>query len=280
MRVIYPARLMLVIAILTLSVCLPVRETLVAHADSIIYIKSDGSIDPPTAGITRTGDLYTLTADMSIDSGIVIERDNMTLDGVEHALLGATLYQSKGISLSYRVNVTIANVEIRDYTYGIWLERSSNNTIRQNRLINNNDYGIFFGYVSTNNLVVSNFIEQSNYGIYLWLSSDNTIYYNVFNNNSIQAGITFAPVNIWDNGSIFGGNYWSDFAAKYPNATQIDASGIWDTPYAVDSTNVDRYPMVNPPVVPEFSSFLLVVVFVATTIPLALIWRERRKGRS
>ncbi|MCW3976830.1 MAG: hypothetical protein NWE77_02735, partial [Candidatus Bathyarchaeota archaeon] len=53
-----------------------------AKASGTIYIRADGSIDPPTAPIQRDGDLYTLAGKITSDaSGIVIERNNMTLDG-------------------------------------------------------------------------------------------------------------------------------------------------------------------------------------------------------
>ena len=54
-----------------------------------IYIRADGSIDPPTAPIQRDGDIYTLTGNINSDTdGIVIERNNMTLDGAGYTLQG------------------------------------------------------------------------------------------------------------------------------------------------------------------------------------------------
>jgi hypothetical protein len=55
---------------------------------------------------------------------------------------------------------------------------------------------------------------------------------------------------VWDSGS--SGNYWSDYTTKYPNATQIDHTGVGDTPYMIDAYNSDNYPLmketsINPP---------------------------------
>ena len=49
----------------------------------------------------------------------------------------------------------------------------------------------------------------------------------------------------WDNGEE--GNYWSNYAAKYPNATEKGSSGIADTPYVINvAPNLaDRYPLVR-----------------------------------
>ena len=37
----------------------------------------------------------------------------------------------------------------------------------------------------------------------------------------------------WDDGYPSGGNYWSDYASRYPNATEIGSSGIGDTEYLI-----------------------------------------------
>ena len=83
--------------------------------------------------------------------------------------------------------------------------------------------------------------------------------------HSMQDVVPLSPAGQWDNGSI--GNYWSDYLSRYPNATEIDHSGIGDTPYAIiDSTTysddyangtaitgtailgtaIDRYPLMVP----------------------------------
>jgi parallel beta-helix repeat protein len=69
----------------------------------------------------------------------------------------------------------------------------------------------------------------------------------------------------WDNGFPSGGNYWSDYTARYPNATEIDSLEIGDTTYvigmhyAINSTKVntyivqavDRYPLLTPVDIPK-----------------------------
>jgi hypothetical protein len=51
-------------------------------------------------------------------------------------------------------------------------------------------------------------------------------------------------VNIWDDDYPSGGNYWSDYLTKYPNATEIDDTGIGDTAYEINANNTDRYPLM------------------------------------
>jgi len=42
------------------------------------------------------------------------------------------------------------------------------------------------------------------------------------------------------------GNYWSNYEEEYPNATEIDSTGIWDTPYYNVYLGKDNYPLVEP----------------------------------
>jgi len=52
----------------------------------------------------------------------------------------------------------------------------------------------------------------------------------------------------WDNGYPSGGNYWSDYISRNPNAREIGNSGIGNTPYVSSTTSsvVDRYPLLEP----------------------------------
>ena len=51
-------------------------------------------------------------------------------------------------------------------------------------------------------------------------------------------------MNFWDNGSE--GNYWSNYAQRYPNASEIGSSGIMSFPYMIDGNNSDLYPLKQP----------------------------------
>lgn len=57
-------------------------------AGGTIYIKADGSVYPPEAEalIHRDGDVYTFIAD--INDSIVVERDNIIIDGAGYTLQG------------------------------------------------------------------------------------------------------------------------------------------------------------------------------------------------
>jgi parallel beta-helix repeat protein len=253
----------------------------------IIYIKADGSIDPSTANITSLDNVtYTFTAD--INASIVVEKNNTVVDGAGYTVQG--IGSGNGIDLSYTNNVTLKNVEVTNFTHGIYLSHSSNNTVTGNTASSNSGNGIYLisssnntvtgnnvssnGYdgiylgSSSNNTVTGNTASNNDYGIYLFNSSDNAIYHNDFIDNTNQAFVTAGYMNIWDDGA-GEGNYWSDYEERYPNATEID--GIWDTPYVIDENNQDNYPIV-----PEFPSFLILPLFMAATLLAVIIYRRKR----
>jgi parallel beta-helix repeat protein len=369
-----------------------------------IYIRADGSVDPPTAPIQRDGNIYTFTD--NIYDKIVVERDNVVVDGAGYKVQGTG--SGTGIDLSYRNNVTLKNVEVTNFTYGIYLIYSSNNVfagnnaslnqngswrwncnsvnvtdnivshnkygiwlhtsnysiiignvitsnngtgvfwwknngtiilhntisdnaydgvfmrsvtysiVRENTITANNQSGIglsdssgniiikntisnneldgIYSFYSNRNIISGNHIKANDWsgifldvafnnnisgnsltnnghGIYLYESSNNIIYHNNFINNTQQVyddswDFPDVPpsISIWDDGYPSGGNYWSDYEEKYPNATELDGSGIWDTPYVIDDNNQDNYPIV--PEFPTWTSMLLILIILTVAIAI------------
>ena len=87
-----------------------------------VYIRADGSIDPPDAPIQRDGNVYTLTGNITSSAdGIVVERDNIIIDGADYTIQGIGTRAYIGISLSGRNNITIKHTNIKNYAHGIWL---------------------------------------------------------------------------------------------------------------------------------------------------------------
>ena len=118
--------------------------------------------------------------------------------------------------------------------YGVALMESSQTIISGNTLQDNN-YGIVLESDSFNNTVSGNLVRNNNYGIDA-IGSNNSIYYNNFLDNSVQA--VQSCLNLWDDGYLNGGNYWSDY-----EGTDLDGDGFGDTntPH-----NKDRHPFTVP----------------------------------
>ena len=255
-----------------------------------IYIKADGSVEPLTANIT-SADSVTYTFTDNNYGSIILEMDNIVVDGAGYTLEGAGI--GTGVNLTEGSNVTITNLKIKDFEYGIYLSSASNNVISQNDLTSNY-CGIWIALSSNDNIISGNNIENnemyamwlkdssnnkiseneiishtnytiyiraSNYttfsannikdnnmGFFFYYASDNIVYHNNFINNrrSPQCSST-ASTNVWDNGKE--GNYWSDYQELYPDAEEIDGSGIWNTPYVIpdiiEEDNYDNYPLIN-----------------------------------
>jgi len=187
-----------------------------------------------------------------------------------------------GIHLAFSLNNVISGNTIERNsgygfgTYGIRLYSSFNNSITGNNLTKNGWDGISLSN-SSHNTISGNTIGDSWYGIDFEESSNNEIYHNSFVSNDYQVydhswddpEITHS-VNKWDEGFPSGGNCWSDYEETYPNATELDGSGIWDTPYIIDENNQDNYPII-----PEFPSAIILPLFMLFSV-LAIVF-ERKK---
>jgi parallel beta-helix repeat protein len=249
------------------SVLVSLPEINTVKASGTIYIRADGSIEG-TDKIQRDGNVYTLTGNIS--DSIVVERDNIVVDGAGYTMQG----YYRGIDLSHRSNVTIKNTQMISFHRGIYLDGSLNNNIIGNNIIdsltgidvhrssndnnisgNNIEASIREGinlFMASNNSIIGNNITNNKVGIFFGGSPNNIIYRNSFINNTKQVSDFYyevffgsPSVNIWDDGEE--GNYWSNY-----NGTDNDKDGIGDTPYIIYANNTDNYPLMNPVVNPEF----------------------------
>jgi parallel beta-helix repeat protein len=140
------------------------------EASGTIYIRADGSIDPPTAELSSNDNVtYSMTG--NLDSSIVIEKDNIVFDGAGYAIQGSG--SGNGIELSGRNNVTIENVEVRGFYQGIMIYNSSRgNSVFGVRAIYNSHEGVWVDS-STNNNVAGNMVVGGFEGIALSGSGGN-----------------------------------------------------------------------------------------------------------
>jgi hypothetical protein len=199
-----------------------------------------------------------------------------------------TVNSGRGISGSGKGNIISGNhVTNCNYTfvpnnpppYGISVG-GSNNTVIGNYIIGTNGTAINVG-TSSNHTIVGNQIEDNKVGIYtLHIYSqgsahDIIIYSNNFINNTknVENGVimnTTVSVNSWDNGAL--GNYWDDY-----DGVDSDGNGIGDTPYVIDESNRDNYPLTAPvdiEAIPEFPSWAILPLFLTATL-LILICKQR-----
>jgi len=160
---------MLLIGMLTLAF-----NTHPVKASGTIYIRADGSIEPSDAPISVMDNVtYILTDNItSSGDGIVVERNDILIDGRSCVVQGTG--SGTGISLFHRNNVTIRNVTIKAFQYGILLNCSSNSIIAENFIIANDVAGIKL-INSSNNKIERNNLLNNFYGIWLLYASNNSI---------------------------------------------------------------------------------------------------------
>ena len=179
-----------------------------AKANGTIYIRADGSIDPPTAPIS-TLDMVTYTFTDNVYDEIVVERDNTVVDGAGYAVQGLGTQFSHAISLIGRSNVTIKNMEINAFEAGVYLESCSNSTLSSNFIAASSLAGVFLDYLSNYNTILGNNITNNDYdGVCLTYSSYyNTVWGNSITNNgygvyldSYSSYNTISGNNITNNG--------------------------------------------------------------------------------
>ena len=278
-----------------------------------IYLDTSSNDTVSDNSVTANGGTGVLLADSSNDT-ISRNAETANYDGIwldyssgNNIVSGnnATGNSAYGIDLQDSSNYnTVSGNTATASSYGIYLDGSSNNTVNGNEATANSDSGIYIYssfdcivsgnnvsantydgiYLGTsyNNIVSSNNVTaNSEDGIYLENSSNNIIYHDNFVGNSVQAYANSTSLgNAWNLGYPSGGNYWSDYQTKYPNAAEIDSSGIWNTPYAIDANNTDYYPLMNQvAVVPEFQPFMLLPLFMMITLLGAVGFKKRRNAR-
>ena len=154
---------------------------------------------------------------------------------------------ASGIALGGYSN-TVSRNNFQNNYRGLGLGASYSLVFR-NKIISNTESAIFLS--GSKNIISANEVAQNKYGIYITTQGAapraNEIYSNNFVNNLNNAyGNSSYLIETWDNTNQLGGNYWSDYQTKYPNAVKNVGSGIENTPYEINSNNSDSHPLISP----------------------------------
>jgi parallel beta-helix repeat protein len=149
-----------------------------------VYIKSDGSVEPSTTPIQRLGNVYVFT-DNLLNHTIEVQRSNIIVDGNGFTLKGVGV--NAGITLQGRRNVTIKNVNFRNYVMSVWLKQSLNNIVANNTMLT--AFNVILDSSSYNQIVGNNITGQdTGYGYGVQVNSGST-HTTVVGNNFYDAGI-------------------------------------------------------------------------------------------
>ena len=197
----------------------------IVKAESTIYIRADGNVEG-TDKIQQNGDVYTFLGNISIDGsgvdGIIVERDNIVIDGADCSLqLAGEMGISRGIKLTDRTNITIKNLRILDFNFGIQLQRSSGNTVFRNYIY---PIGIKVNG-SHNNTIIENHLVGSGDGIGIVMdifpnegnSSGNHFLGNNITNQGVGINSLIGSANIISGNNITNCQIYGIFLESYPS---------------------------------------------------------------
>lgn len=145
---------------------------------------------------------------------------------------------------------SITGNEVHCSDEGITLNGSSFNIVDGNTVVGSTN-GIAL-FAAGNSVVSNNRISSNVNGMAFVASNGTEVFHNSFMDNTHQVVVDAASQsNTWDDGYPSGGNYWSDYsmadALQGPYQNLPGSDGLGDTPYTIDSKNVDPYPLVAAP---------------------------------
>jgi len=222
--------------------------------------------------VTTQSGIFLLDADYcNISNNILINnRNGIRLERSNYNKVTRNIIRENGGGITiHGLNNSIYQNEIVNSS-GVGISQGANNTISENNLVNN---GISLYDTNDNYIIGNNVTNSDGLGIVFTASYDNRFFLNNFNNNnqtfdnSVLLTYLNLSVNIWDNG--FEGNYWIGY-----NGTDADGDGIGDSPYVINEKNQDNYPLMDPFVIPEFPSWIILPLILTATLAV-LIYRKR-----
>jgi parallel beta-helix repeat protein len=212
-------------------------------------------------------------------------------------------------------NITVQNLQLSHNGEGIILVSTTDSTITQNSITANRDEGIGLYQSSSRNVISGNYIANNGRGLGLvfWdgrgigvtdssnnqiignnitknngyairftgSQRDNVFYNNNFIDNKVHEGLQVSMDKVyglglgneWDNGEE--GNYWSDYVTRYPNATEVNSSGVGDTAFYINENNQDNYPLMELYIIPEFPSWTPLLIMLVAVVVVAVIYRRK-----
>jgi len=234
-----------------------------------IYIKASGDVEPASAPISRNGDVYSLTGNISgnFADGIVGERNDIILNGMGFTLNGKGLANSNGIYLASVSNVTIENISIESFQdgvnqylspdchivdtnlfsngNGIYYQQASSNTIEGNNITKNSYAGILLDGSNDNNISGNSLTNTitSNFGAISLRGSSNDN--NIVNNNFVNNTLYGVYIEASYSNNIFHNNFFNNTRQGF--VTPDSSGNVWDNGYPSggnywsDYAGVDTY---------------------------------------
>lgn len=160
-----------------------------------VYIRADGTVEGTTSIQTADNVTYVFLAD--INDSIVVERDNIIIDGDGYTIQGSE--SGNGVYWSGISNVTVKNTNIKGFFYGISVGLNSfDNSISGNN-ITDNGFGISL-YSSSNTSISGNTFTDD--GLAIFYSYQNFVEGNTVNGKPLVYLESISDHSVSDAGQV------------------------------------------------------------------------------
>ena len=211
---------------------------------------------PNKVTITAPG-TYRLGADLVSDLPVAIEvlADDVVIDGQGHLLEGPGLGGMQGacgILVNGARQVTLSNIRVRDWVYGVFYDQAPDGRIERLSISNASFSGLVVSTGSDRCEVTGSILSGNTCGLYLasvsgcriwnnrFASADDVVFGGICYPN--EWNITRRPGDNIVGGPNLGGNWWEGVSAMLPDE---DHDGIGDQSVPLAYGNVDSAPLVR-----------------------------------
>jgi len=238
--------------------CFAVPRVSIVKASMMIHIRADGLIEPSSVPILCTDNATYVFTD-NIKGFIIVERDNIRIDGRNYTLEGLGAFETVGISLLGRNNVTIKDVKIEAFWHGIEVSASMRVNMFGNAIINHYDGLCLFNssYIQisknkfmgnyddaiwleeclniniTHNTISGSDLTSHDYGITIYKSSNINVSESLVTNSEYGIGLQYSLNNTITQCNITATEqfaFWlldSDFNDIHSNSIVNNYGGLW-----------------------------------------------------
>lgn len=233
------------------------RDNIVLDGEGYVLQGAGGWGTPGVPGVENTAAIDLTCSNVTVQ--------NFNISGWETGVAGTyndnivrgnNITQTETAIAIYGANYLVSDNYMAGSIYAVTL-KSNNNQVTQNQIVDN--YGGVMIYPSLGTVITMNNFTDNHVDLNIG-TMGSSLGYEIYDNNFVNNENTTTVLTdsdalgfggerslpAWDNGSV--GNYWSNYATKYPNANEIGNSDIGDTPYLirVNPTVIDRYPLMTP----------------------------------
>lgn len=267
--------------------------------DDTVVISSNIIQNCSTIALKISANNTIVSGNIMIDNHISIIANtvkNAKISGnfIDGDIFGILLYDASNVFINNN-NITGClgyDSITQDFGYGIEFRSNCNHTLIFDNNIHGNSHGINVSNIKlkTDNLTravipqgFDNFVYSNNF----FDNTQNVNIEHIYPNKSVGV-INGTLIVSWDNGSV--GNYWADYASKYPNATESSALGIGNIPYSIDANNSDNYPLmqqvnitlgipstINSSQINSLTIGLIAIFAVIVSIAIVLIVKRKKR---